>query len=201
MTGVKCINTNPKGRGGRGKSRPGPHKVRWALAGMGGAAAVLAVVLAVLILGKDSSADLPMEYRDGGLPARIQRSELFAQNLCVSQDNIALDGVAVNEAESAALFELDSGETLFARNMYQKMYPASVTKIMTGILACKYGNMNDMVTIDSSMLDLESGSQACGLREGDTVTMDALFHALIIFSANDAAMAIAKHISGSVEEL
>ncbi len=207
MTGVKCINTNPKGRGGRGKSRPGPHKVRWALAGMGGAAAVLAVVLAVLILGKDPSADLPMEYSraaylygDGGLPARIQRSELFAQNLCVSQDNIALDGVAVNEAESAALFELDSGETLFARNMYQKMYPASVTKIMTGILACKYGNMNDMVTIDSSMLDLESGSQVCGLREGDTVTMDALFHALIIFSANDAAMAIAKHISGSVEE-
>ncbi len=182
-------------------------KARWALAGIGALTAVLVIILGVLILRRNSTPELPAAYSreaflygDGGRSSEVERYDLFARNLCVSQDNISLDGVSLNEQESAALFDVNGGNVLFAQNMYRKMYPASITKIMTAILACKYGNMNDVVTIDSSMLELEEGSQVCGLRDGDTVTMDALFHALVIYSANDAAAAIAKHISGSEEE-
>lgn len=192
---------------GRRSLDPFWKKWRWVLAGIGALIAVLVIVLCVLLLSKNSTPELPCAYSgeaflygNGGRSAEIKRYDLFARNLCVSQDNISLEGVSVNEQESAALFDVNSGNVLFAQNMYQKMYPASITKIMTAILACKYGNMSDTVTIDSSMLDLEAGSQVCGLRDGDTVTMDALFHALVIYSANDAAMAIAEHISGSAEE-
>lgn len=192
---------------GRRSRNPFRKKWQWMLAGIGAVIAILLIILCVLRFSKSTTPELSLPYSretflygDGGRSAKIERQDLFAQNLCVSQDGISLEGVSVTEQESAALFDVNDGKVLFAQNMYQRMYPASITKIMTAILACKYGNMNDIVTIDSSMLDLEEGSQICGLRDGDTVTMDALFHALVIFSANDAAMAIAEHISGSVEE-
>ena len=79
------------------------------------------------------------------------------------------------------------------------MYPASITKIMTGILAVKYGNMEDIVTITEDMRNLEEGSTEIGLEPGDQVTMDELFHGLLIYSGNDAAMAIATNVGGTVE--
>lgn len=205
---MKCTNTKMDAkRKPRNKKRGGIGKARLALAGMGVAVLLLAVVLGVLLFRKNSTPDLPAAYSreawlygDGGTSAQVQRAKLFSEELCVSSDGISAEGVSIGESEAAALFDIDGGNVLFARNMYRKMYPASITKIMTAILACKYGNMSDTVTIDSSMLELEEGSQVCGLREGDAVTMDALFHSLVIYSANDAAMAIAKHISGSVEE-
>lgn len=67
---------------------------------------------------------------------------------------------------------------LYAKGAYNKVYPASITKIMTAMLALKYGNMDDTVTISQENVTLESGSQVAGFQAGDQVTMDQL---LIVF--------------------
>src|SRR5699024_8690992 len=86
------------------------------------------------------------------------------------------------------------------QGIYDKIYPASITKIMTALLAIEYGNMEDVVTIQAEDVNLEEGSVLSGMQAGDQVTMDQLFYTLVVYSANDAGMAIARHIGGTVEE-
>lgn len=133
-------------------------------------------------------------------PESAGRAEAFAADLCVSPEYVAREGVALTSGnEKALLFNLETGESLFAQNIYSQAYPASITKIMTAILALEKGDMGDSVAITREDLDLEEGSQMSGLAAGDQVTMDQLFHSLVVYSANDAAMAIARHIGGTVE--
>src|SRR5699024_3227308 len=117
----------------------------------------------------------------------------FADELCVGQANVPLGDIAFAEREKAGLFQLDSGEILYAQGIYDKIYPASITKIMTALLAIEYGNMEDVVTIQAEDVNLEEGSVLSGMQAGDQVTMDQLFYTLVVYSANDAGMAIARH--------
>ena len=101
--------------------------------------------------------------------------------------------------ESAILIDVDTLEILYSKNPHQKLYPASTTKIMTGILAIELGNMDDIVTVDQEVVDLTDGSHIA-LEPGEELSLEHLIKALLIESANDAALAIAKHISGSIDE-
>lgn len=123
----------------------------------------------------------------------------FAKNLCVVVSDVPLEGVILGENQKGLLLNLDDRQVLYSKQALQKVYPASITKIMTAMLALKYGNMDDMVTITQENLNLESGSQVCGFWEGDQVTMDQLLHCLLVYSGNDAAAAIAEHVGGSTE--
>ena len=98
------------------------------------------------------------------------------------------------------LLNLSDKKVLYAKGAYNKVYPASITKIMTAMLALKYGNMDDTVTISQENVTLESGSQVAGFQAGDQVTMDQLLHCLLVYYANDAASAIAEHIGGSTDK-
>lgn len=138
-------------------------------------------------------------YGTHGAEAQMRKAPSFASNLCVSSQNVGLEGVSLSKSAMGALFDLDNDETLFAQGIHERAYPASITKIMTGILAVKYGNMEDMITISENCLNLEEGSTEVGFQSGDQVTLDDLFHALLIYSGNDAAMAIAEHIGGSID--
>lgn len=100
--------------------------------------------------------------------------------------------------ESAVLMDFESKSILYEKEPDKKLYPASTTKIMTGILAIEFGNLTDIVTIDQEVVDLTDGSHIA-LEPGEQLTLEQLLNALLIESANDAAVAIAKHISGSVE--
>ena len=102
-------------------------------------------------------------------------------------------------AKAAVLIDNASGRILYAKNKDKKLIPASITKIMTAMLALKYGNMDDVVTITQENLNLEEGSQVCGFWAGDQVTMDQLLHCLLVYSGNDAATAIAEHVGGSTD--
>lgn len=101
--------------------------------------------------------------------------------------------------ESTILIDVDTLEILYSKNPHQKLYPASTTKIMTGILAIELGNMDDIVTVDQEVVDLTDGSHIA-LEPGEELSLEHLINALLIESANDAALAIAKHISGSIDE-
>ncbi len=86
--------------------------------------------------------------------------------------------------------------------LYDKLYPASTTKLMTAYLAFKYGNMDDIVTVSDSVSSFASDEVVCNLQPGDTVTLyDLLCGLFLLRSGNDCGVAIAEHISGSVEAL
>lgn len=113
--------------------------------------------------------------------------------------DVPMDGVSLGENQKGLLLDLDDRKVLYSKQALQKVYPASITKIMTAMLALKYGNMNDVVTITQENLNLEEGSQVCGFWAGDQVTMDQLLHCLLVYSGNDAAAAIAEHVGGSTD--
>ncbi len=128
------------------------------------------------------------------------KAQPFALDLCVTSGDVPSDTITLNGNEKGALFDIDDKKVVFGEDMFEKVYPASITKIMTAILAVKYGNMDDVVTITQEDVTLEEGSQMVGFQAGDNVTMDELFHGLLVYSGNDCAMAIARHIGGTVEQ-
>lgn len=101
--------------------------------------------------------------------------------------------------EAAILMDMDTGQVLYEKNSHQVMYPASTTKIMTAILALEYGDFNDIVTVDEEIVYLTDGGHIA-LEPGEELLFKDMLNAILIESANDAAMAMAKHISGSLEE-
>lgn len=101
--------------------------------------------------------------------------------------------------EGAVLIDVDTMEVLYEKNAHSKFYPASTTKIMTAILAIELGKMDEIVTVNQEVVSLTDGSHIA-LEPGEQMTLEDLLNALLIQSANDAALAIAKHISGSIDE-
>lgn len=122
----------------------------------------------------------------------------FASDLCVSLNDVALEGLDVTAA-SAAIFDEDGKEVVYAKELHEKRYPASLTKIMTTLVALEYGNLDDIVTVGSECRDIEMGSSVCEIKEGDQLTLRQLIYGLMINSGNDAAMTIAVHVGGTVE--
>ena len=129
------------------------------------------------------------------------RTESFAQKLCVSsQGNVdCIKNAQLEEGQKGLLFSLSNHKVLYANGIYDNVYPASITKIMTAMLALQSGKLNDTVTITQDNVTLEDGSQVCGFVAGDQVTLDQLLHCLLVYSGNDAASAIAEYVGGSTE--
>lgn len=98
----------------------------------------------------------------------------------------------------AILIDGKTGQVLYSKNAHAKAFPASTTKIMTAILALKRGNLDDYIPI-SKRASYVDGSRIY-LLEGEEVTLEQLLYGLLLESANDAAIAIAEYIGGSVEE-
>ncbi|WIV10625.1 D-alanyl-D-alanine carboxypeptidase family protein [Proteiniborus sp. MB09-C3] len=102
-------------------------------------------------------------------------------------------------AEAAILIDADTGKILFEKNIHEKMFPASTTKMLTAIIAIEKGNLDQKVTVDKETPYEIAGSHIA-LEPDEIVTMKDLIYATLIESANDAAAVIGKQISGSTEE-
>ncbi len=101
-------------------------------------------------------------------------------------------------ASSAILMDVDSGRVLYEQNADAKMLIASTTKILTALVAIREGDLNDVVTVSREAAYTE-GSSMC-LKVGEKLTLETLLYGLLLCSGNDAAVAIAEHISGSQED-
>lgn len=123
----------------------------------------------------------------------------FAADLCVVASDITIDDLNMDNIPAAALFDINREETLYAKNVHERLYPASLTKIMTALVALKHGTQDMMLTASANVTKLQSGAQTCGIREGDQMTLSQALHLLLINSANDAAVLIAEGIGGSIE--
>lgn len=104
---------------------------------------------------------------------------------------------------SCILINSNSGKILYEKNAYNKMYPASTTKIMTAILVLENCNLNEIVTVSENAVSLNSVPETytrANLKSGEKLSIENLLNVLLIPSANDAAIALAEHVSGSVDE-
>lgn len=99
-------------------------------------------------------------------------------------------------AETAVVIDAKTGQVLYDKNMNDLREPASTTKVITALLALENLDLNKLVTIDAETPFTE-GSRVY-LLEGEHVTVEQLMYALLLESANDAAVALGKEIGGSV---
>lgn len=104
----------------------------------------------------------------------------------------------VVNALAAVVMEASSGRVLYSKNAAVKRSIASTTKIMTAIVAIENGDMDDTVSISRRAAGI--GGSTLGLREGQEYTLRELLYAMLLISANDAAIAVAEYIGGTVEE-
>lgn len=100
-------------------------------------------------------------------------------------------------AASAIVIDADTGEILYEKNAYEERSIASTTKIMTSLIACESGKLDDVVTVNDEMVNVIGTS--LGLRTGDKITLYDLVAGMLIVSGNDAANAAAIYLGESVE--
>jgi len=141
-----------------------------------------------------------MESRMSKMALTVQEEQLpaFAADLCVVSDESVFHDTNLT-AQAASIFGVDSKTVLYSNNSFEKLYPASMTKIMTILVALKYGNLDGSVTVTDGSVITESGASVCGIKPGDVLTLEQLLYGLMMPSGNDAANAIAIHLAGSVE--
>lgn len=111
----------------------------------------------------------------------------------------AADG-PVLDSETACVMDAETGQVLFSKDMHRQMYPASITKVMTGMLALKELSTEQLLTVSQSAYNsVPRTSSHIGLLPGEELTVNNALYALAMESANDAANVLAEAISGSQE--
>lgn len=126
-------------------------------------------------------------------------AEAFAADLCVVTDDYLNENVDMSWAAAAVLFDVNEKEVLYSKNAHEQMHPASLTKVMTALVALKNASPDMVLTATNAVNITESGAQLCGLKSGDTMTLDQALRVLLIYSANDVAMLIAENVGGTTE--
>ncbi len=98
-------------------------------------------------------------------------------------------------SETAVLIDGKTGQILYEKNAHQKMYPASTTKILTGLLAVELGNMSDVLTYSyDAVYGIGRGTSHASISQGEQLTLEQSMYALSIESANDAAAGIGEYL-------
>lgn len=100
--------------------------------------------------------------------------------------------------EAGLVADEDFGAILYGKNIHEKLFPASTTKIMTAILILENSNLSDVVKIDEEVIANTKGSHIA-LDFDEELTVKDLVYGLLIASANDASVALAKHQAGSID--
>ena len=173
------------------------------------AAAAAVLIIIVLLAGAgaaggfylwDQSRDYIGEYEKSSYNKALYQGELFARDLCVTSEEVSLNGFQPDSSlHAAGLFNLGDEQVAYGYKLFDQLYPASTTKTMTAYLALKYGNPDDVVTVSAHATDFNWDESVAGLVTGDSLTLYDLICGLMLCSGNDCGTAIAEHISGSEE--
>lgn len=106
----------------------------------------------------------------------------------------------ITNVQSAFLYDYPNDTLLYSLNADAVQYPASLVKIMTGLIIAERGNMDDQVTVSQEVLDtLPDGSLDINLQAGEVLTLRDLLFCVLVESANDASVVAAAHVCGSIE--
>jgi D-alanyl-D-alanine carboxypeptidase (penicillin-binding protein 5/6) len=118
----------------------------------------------------------------------------------VTEDvNVGTDTTDSQVAEAAGVFNLNTKEITYSQNIFERLYPASTTKILTAYIIIKYCDLNDMVTVSDNAVAQSEDSSICNLNTGDVLSVRDLLYGLLLASGNDAAVALAEYYAGTVD--
>lgn len=103
-------------------------------------------------------------------------------------------------ADAAILMGVENGDILFSKDPHKKLYPASTTKILTGLLAIEHGDLDEIVTVGNEANLCTFDSSKAGIDIGEEISLKNLLYGLMLPSGNDAAYSIAVHIGRKVSQ-
>lgn len=169
--------------------------------------ALFSALLTAASLCACGSKEIPFSY--GSLQANdsfsIEANEaqtqitLFASDLCAAAGDVTEGSAAVVDGLNAAcIYDINQEEVLYSYQANERLNPASLTKIMTALIVMENCSMDDVVLIGDVSIH-EDGVQLFNLKTGDRITVQNLLYAMLVYSANDAALALAQHVAGSEE--
>ncbi len=103
-------------------------------------------------------------------------------------------------AKATALIELNSHTIVYAQELDRQLYPASLTKIMTCMLALEHGNLDDILTVsETSLQGLSEYGSTAGLKQGEQLSLRELLYCIMVSSANEGCNVVAEYIAGSTD--
>lgn len=165
------------------------------------------MAISTLVLsGCSQSASMRLEYSNtaGTDEQLVQLSDgqefadLISKDLCIVPigedhgDDANITGAA------SLLFDINNKKVVYADHIYERVYPASLTKVLTALTVLDQCDLTEVVTVSHNAASItEAGAKLCGLKEGDQIVLGDLLTALLVYSGNDAGIAIADHVAGS----
>ena len=142
-----------------------------------------------------------LKYEKEHYQGNLYQYNLPVDKLCVSTNDVRHSAFETeDEFHAISLLNIQEAKVIHAEDIHEKLYPASTTKLMSAYLALKHGNLEDEVIVSANAQEIPIDSSRAGLRIGDKLLLKDLLYALMLPSGNDAAVAIAEHIAGSVDE-
>lgn len=168
---------------------------------------MIAVLSLTFLTGCSNSKQVLVPYSEADslagfdVQAGIETASLFAGDLTIIPDELNHMSDTSITATSALIVNATDDAVVYANNVYERMYPASLTKIITALVVLQKADLNGMVTVSYKASNItESGAKLCGFKEGDTIKLEDLLNSFLIYSGNDAGIAIAEHVAGSEED-
>lgn len=129
-----------------------------------------------------------------------QTTESTTTNTDGTSTDITSDELSLT-AESAILMDATTGKILYEKNSRTKQYPASITKLMTILLALEHGSLEDEITFShDAVFSIEPGSAHIAIQEGEILTLEQVLYGIMLRSANECANAAAEYVDGSLEK-
>ena len=138
------------------------------------------------------------------------KAPAFASSISVVSTDVQKGSFVLEKAGTAGLFDVNNKVALYTKNVHEKVYPASLTKVMTAVVALEYVHQQkeegrilnpmgmDLVVTENTLIK-EAGAATAKLNVGDHMTLDQALHILLIVSANDVANLIAENVGGSID--
>ena len=109
------------------------------------------------------------------------------------------DGPAIGAA-AAILYEANTGTILYAKDIHSEQFPASITKVMTALLAVDHANLDDMIPFSyTAVHSIPWDSSHIGIDVGESITFEQALYAIMVASANEVANGIAEYVGGDLE--
>ena len=115
------------------------------------------------------------------------------------QAQVNADTVPSVQSEAAILIDADTGEVIFAKNEHKKMFPASITKVLTALLTIEKGGLDTVFTANSDTVKVAPEGTTAGIKVGEELTVEQLLYFTMIVSGNEAANGLGQYVSGDIK--
>ena len=135
-------------------------------------------------------------------PSEVQAAEATERKALPIESNSFKDwpnGPSIG-AQSAVVMDVETGTLLYSKNPHDQLFPASTTKLLTGLLVIENTTMDEVVTFSSDAVwNIDRGSTHLSIDVGEQLTVEDCLYGLLLGSANEVAYALAEHTGGSME--